>query len=110
MVSGNYTGIFSTAAPRPNNSEKLVWQLKGEVRERTHRLKVIKIIDADESQTTARRDRIITEDQLSHSFQVTLSDVEIFIEYVLKGITSPHGLTYSEYIDGDYIMVTISAR
>jgi len=67
-----------------------------------------KIIDADDGRITARRDRIATEEQISSALQVTLSDLETFFEHVQKGITSPHGLTYSENVEGDYIEFTIS--
>jgi len=68
-----------------------------------------KIIDTDEDRITARRDRIATEEQISNALQITLSDLEIFFEHVQKGIISPHGLRYSENVEGDYIVFTISA-
>jgi hypothetical protein len=67
-----------------------------------------KIIDADEARISARRDRIATEEQFAQIFQVSLSDIETFFEHVLKGIISPHGLRYSENVEGDYIEFTIS--
>jgi hypothetical protein len=67
-----------------------------------------KIIDAEDGRITARRDRVATEEQISQSFRVSLSDIETFFEHVQKGITAPKGLTYSERVEGDYIVFTIS--
>ena len=104
--AGRFAGeIFSESWPDELDPEYFVngmnsnWQMFGVT---------TKIIDADDGRITARRDRIATEEQISSALQVTLSELETFFEHVQKGITSPHGLTYSENVEGDYIEFTIS--
>lgn len=66
------------------------------------------VLETGDDYIKARRDRIATEDAFNQSFEISLNDIETFFEHVQKGIVFASGLTYSEELDGDSIVFTIS--
>lgn len=70
------------------------------------------ILEASDGVVRAQRTRGVLEKEFesrSTLYGATLDEFETFLEHVQKGIAAERGLTYSETVDGDHVVFTVSA-
>lgn len=70
------------------------------------------IIEATSDRIQGKRDMLMSKkefEEIFGNYGVTQSEFQMFFEGVQKGITESFGLSFSEEIDGDSILFTVSA-
>jgi hypothetical protein len=69
------------------------------------------VLEVSDRHVTARRDRIPTEEAFARAYRigdVTYEEFETFMHAITLGITSARGLDYTERVEDDHVVFTVS--
>jgi hypothetical protein len=69
------------------------------------------VLEVSDRHVTARRDRIPTEEDFLRTYgigDVTYEEFETFLHAITLGITSARGLDYTETVEDDHVVFTVS--
>jgi hypothetical protein len=69
------------------------------------------VVEVSDRHVTARRDRKTTEEAFARAYRigdVTYEEYETFMHAITLGITSARGLDYTEMVEDDHVLFTVS--